>query len=186
MFEQLIQYDFLIFEFVNNNLQNPVFDFVLTTIRNQYIWGPLYVFIISFLLWNFGKKGFFAVLLIFLTVGISDLTSSRLIKNTVKRDRPCNDIIMKEKTRLLVRCGRGYSFTSSHATNHFALALIIGLLAYRRNRVILGALIVWAALISFAQVYVGVHYPFDVLAGSLTGIAIGLLLGFLFIPIIDL
>lgn len=186
MFETIIQFDLLIFEFINNQIQNPIFDFFLSSIRNKYIWGPLYVFILSFLILNFGKKGFFAVLLIFATVGVSDFVSSSIVKPSIKRDRPCNDFLVKEKTRLLVKCGRGYSFTSSHATNHFALAIIIGLLAYRRKRAILIYLLIWASLISFAQVYVGVHYPFDVLVGSLLGTLIALFIGFIFIPKIDI
>jgi len=186
MIDQLIQYDVFLFELINNQFQNPFFDFILTAARNKYIWGPLYVFILSFLLLNFGKKGLFAVLLVLVTVGISDFISSSIVKPAIKRDRPCNDVLQKKETRLLVKCGRGYSFTSSHATNHFALAIVIGLLFYRRKRFILISLMIWASFISYAQVYVGVHYPFDVLGGFLLGTFIGLILSLIFIPKIDL
>jgi undecaprenyl-diphosphatase len=76
--------------------------------------------------------------------------------------------------RLLVQCGSGYSFPSTHATNHFAFALfMIGTLA-QRYRWIVAPLIIWAAAIAYAQVYVGVHYPFDVLCGALLGSSIGI------------
>ena len=87
--------------------------------------------------------------------------------------RPCNDIIFQDTVELRVDCGGGYSFTSSHATNHFALAMFIIFTLGKKNRWIRWGLILWAGSIAYAQVYVGVHYPLDVFIGSLLGILIG-------------
>jgi undecaprenyl-diphosphatase len=94
------------------------------------------------------------------------------VKPLVERSRPCAeqssiDVIAK------VRCGSGYSFTSSHATNHFAIAIFFIFTLGRYIKYLSIGLIVWASLISLAQVYVGVHYPSDIFCGMLLGIAIG-------------
>ena len=114
------------------------------------------------------------VLALALTVGIADTISSKVIKKSVQRLRPCNDTQINQQVKLLVRCGGGYSFTSSHATNHFAVALfLIGTLGriFRRMK---WPLLFWAATIALGQVYVGVHYPFDILVGGTIGSLIGI------------
>ncbi len=113
-------------------------------------------------------------------VAVSDTTSSKLIKKSVQRIRPCNDANIKSEVQLLVTCGSGYSFTSSHATNHFAVATFLILTLFRRFRWAKFALVSWAASIAYGQVYVGVHYPLDVLAGSFLGIIIGVLLAMIY------
>ena len=112
--------------------------------------------------------------------GLADTTSSRLIKNTVKRVRPCNDENVKMHVKLLVPCGSGYSFTSSHAANHFAAAVFIIFTFLDNRKWLKWSLLVWAASISFGQVYVGVHYPLDVICGGLLGSGIGWLCAYLF------
>jgi undecaprenyl-diphosphatase len=104
---------------------------------------------------------------------LSDTTSSNLIKKNVRRLRPCNDVEMQDRIHERVRCGGGYSFTSSHAANHFAAAVfligVFGLSGRWQQKALLG----WAAAIAVSQVYVGVHYPLDVTCGALLGVAIG-------------
>src|SRR5690606_19825850 len=95
----------------------------------------------------------------------------------VERLRPCNDIELREDIIVRVRCGSGYSFTSSHATNHFAMAVMLTFLFYRRWKHVLWLSLFWAAAISFSQIYVGVHYPGDILVGALLGSTIGVING---------
>ena len=166
-----LEWDFQIFKMINTGLSSPLLDAFLPWTREPLFWVPLYLFIIAFVMFNFGKKGYWFVLFLAITVSNSDIVSSRLIKKSVERLRPCNDDNVAVIKR--VRCGGGYSFTSSHATNHFAVAsfLVSTLgLYFKRYR---GWLWLWAAVISFAQVYVGVHYPLDILAGALVGTIIG-------------
>jgi undecaprenyl-diphosphatase len=117
---------------------------------------------------------------------MSDQISSEIVKKTVERIRPCNDVVFKNYVRLLVRCGTGFSFTSSHATNHFCLASLfyffLNPLVLNRNRksLLLFALLIWASLIGIAQIYVGVHYPTDIFFGALLGTVIALFLIFIF------
>jgi membrane-associated phospholipid phosphatase len=169
--EFIVDIDFWIFSLING-LQLPVFlEVILTYWRNSFIWGPLYIFIIAFVFFNFRQKAYWFLLFSMITVGSTDMVSSKLIKQSVERLRPCNTEYLEVISR--VNCGRGYSFTSSHATNHFGLATfwIITLGFIKRKYKIL--LVIWAGLIGFCQVYVGVHFPLDILFGSFVGTAIG-------------
>jgi len=93
----------------------------------------------------------------------------------VARVRPCNDFSLATDIIHRVPCGSGLSFPSAHATNHFAIAVFLICLFYSRWKPVLPIGIFWAFIISFAQVYVGVHYPVDVTTGALLGITIGLI-----------
>lgn len=180
MLDQLIALDKELFLSINQGMSNILFDWLMPVLRNMFTWFPLYLFLIIFFIRNYRTRGIIMVAVLFINFGISDWMSSSVIKNSVQRIRPCNDIEMKEEMTLRVRCGGGYSFTSSHATNHFALAMMLIVYLYRRWRPILWIAPVWAASIGFAQIYVGVHYPGDVLVGSFLGAAIGLTVGWVY------
>ncbi|MFZ4860567.1 phosphatase PAP2 family protein [Sphingobacterium sp. Mn56C] len=180
MLQEIINIDKELFLAINQGLSNPIFDWLLPILRNPFTWAPLYLFLIIFFIKHYGKVGMLIVAFTLLNFGISDAVSSHLIKKTVKRIRPCNDIEFKHDVNVRVRCGSGFSFTSSHATNHFAMAFFWIVLFRRRWRHTLWLGILWAALVSFSQIYVGVHFPFDVLCGSILGILIGLTTGQLF------
>ncbi|MBK9017158.1 MAG: phosphatase PAP2 family protein [Saprospiraceae bacterium] len=169
----LLQFDENLFYLVNSGCQNQFFDWLMPLLRDKYIWLPLYVFIGSFLLLNFKQKGLYLCLAFVLTVGIADGTSSQLIKKNVQRLRPCKVLEPRKDMHLLVPCGSGFSFPSSHATNHFAIATYLFLIFGKFFRWIKIPLVLWASSIAFAQVYVGVHYPMDVIVGALLGFLIG-------------
>ena len=173
MLETLQHWDAFIFQGINSGLGNPVFDALLPWCREKWFWMPLYVFIVAFSVLNFGRRGWIIVLGLVLAAGLADFTSSTLIKKNVQRLRPCNNPEMVQTLELRAPCGSGYSFTSSHAANHFAAAVfLIGVFGgvFRWLRPVA---LVWAGIIAFSQVYVGVHYPGDVLIGALLGSAIG-------------
>jgi len=174
-------YDEWLFHILNGQCHNSFFDLVIPYWRSKYIWIPLYVFIASFLLINWKKRGLVILLFAIATVGVADFTSSKIVKPLVQRVRPCNDVTLTFEVRELVKCGGGYSFTSSHATNHFAIAvfLIIVLNVFRRKW-IRWALLAWAASIAYGQVYVGVHYPLDVITGAILGSLIGIIFANIF------
>ena len=180
MLQQIIELDKEVFLVINQGLSNPVFDWLLPILRNPYTWAPLYLFLIIFFIKHYGKLGILIVICTLMNFGISDGVSSHLIKKNVKRVRPCNDIEFKHEVNVRVRCGSGYSFTSSHATNHFAMAFFWIVLFRRKWRHTLWLCILWAVSVSFSQIYVGVHYPLDILFGALLGIIIGLTCGYLF------
>jgi len=173
---QLLQLDQELFLLINRGLAHPLLDALLPATRNMWLWAPLYLFFIAWLSINFGKKGWIVVGLVLLTFACTDMISSSFIKPLVDRLRPCNDPDLAEYVRLLVKCGGGKSFTSSHATNHFGVAMFLGLVLKPFFKPALFLLLLWAGTISLAQVYVGVHYPLDVIAGALLGSSIGFLI----------
>lgn len=170
---ELLHWDEHIFQLINSEWQNPFFDLVMPWLRNKYTWFPLYLFIFTFLVINFKKAGLVMALFIITAIGISDYTSSQLIKKNVRRARPCKVMEQPADMNLLVPCGSGYSFPSSHASNHFAISLFLFLSLGRLVPKYRYLLFLWAGLVSFAQVYVGLHYPLDIMAGGILGSLIG-------------
>lgn len=173
MLETLQHWDAAFFQFINGTLGNPFFDAVLPWCRERFFWAPVYLFVVAFSLLNFGRRGWLIIFGLVLAVGMTDFTSSTFVKKNAQRLRPCNDPSMVDRLELRVPCGSGYSFTSSHAANHFAAAVflisVFGGLSRRLKPIALS----WAGLIAFSQVYVGVHYPGDVICGALLGAVIG-------------
>jgi undecaprenyl-diphosphatase len=122
---------------------------------------------------NFGKQGWLILVFMGMTFGFADYFSSSVLKPSFERLRPCNDPEIKAEVNNLIPCGTGFSLPSSHAANHFALAVFLIMIFYNKWKPILGWSILWAFSICFAQVYVGVHYPFDVTFGGIVGGIIG-------------
>ncbi|MES2807217.1 MAG: phosphatase PAP2 family protein [Bacteroidota bacterium] len=178
--DYLLHLDRQIFYFINHDLGNAFFDVLMPVLRNKLVWIPLYIFIFVFCLWRYKKQGLIITVLLALTAGLADFGSATVIKSTFKRIRPCNDPAMAATIVSRVPCGTGFSFPSSHASDHFAIAMFLGMVFLKRYRWVLPAGLVWAALISFAQVYVGVHYPVDVTTGAVFGVLIGLLFYWIF------
>ncbi len=176
----LLTLDEQLFHWINSGWSNGFFDAIVPYWRHKLLWLPLYFFIVSFILINFKKKGIIMILAILLTGGVADIASSHIIKKNVERLRPCNDPDVRSEMTLRARCGRGYSFTSSHATNHFAIASIIVLLLGGIWKWIRWPLFIWAGTIAIGQVYVGVHYPIDILCGAILGYFCGRLVYYLY------
>jgi undecaprenyl-diphosphatase len=172
------QWDSALFEAINTGMSHPFLDVCMPFIRQPYFWLPLYVFFIAFVLRNFGRRGYWLLLFTLLTVSTSDSISSRPVKQYFQRLRPCNTEQLHVIER--VRCGSGFSFTSSHAANHFAIAAFLTLTLGRLFRRLPLWLFLWAATVGFAQVYVGVHFPGDILGGALLGLLIGVFWASLF------
>jgi len=174
MMESLMQFDTDLFLEIHRGMANSFFDWLMPLMRNRYFWAPLYLFIIIFCIKEYRKKGLLLVAGLLLTFAIGDMVASRIIKPNVARVRPCNEIRLRADIIPRVNCGSGKSFPSAHATNHFAIGVFLILVFYDRWKAILPLGIAWASIISFAQVYVGVHYPLDVFAGAILGILIAL------------
>jgi undecaprenyl-diphosphatase len=141
--------------------------------RESIFHVPLYVFILIYVIQHFGKKGFWWFLGAVSLVAFSDLISSHLIKDYFERPRPCRDPFLVHQIRFLAKyCGANGSFTSSHAVNHFAFAAY-GYFTLGKNSPWFKYLFIWAAIIAYSQVYVGVHFPSDVLVGGFLGMLFG-------------
>lgn len=173
-FERVLQLDRDLFFLINSGSSNSFFDLILPYIRNANTWIPFYLFLLIFIPLKHKKKGLFWVLLIAATGAVTDPVSSRLIKENIFRLRPCGDISLAGQVHFLLQyCPQSSSFTSSHAANHFGFATFFyfTLRTYYGNRVWL--IFLWAFIICYAQIYVGVHYPLDIIGGAVAGSIIG-------------
>ncbi|WP_316830071.1 phosphatase PAP2 family protein [Pedobacter aquatilis] len=173
MIESLQQFDVELFLKIHRGLSNGFLDWLMPLVRNRFFWSPLYLFIVVFCIKQYKKQGYYIIGMVLFTFAMGDLIASRLIKPFVQRVRPCNDFNLANDIIHRVPCGSGLSFPSAHATNHFAIAVFLICVFYSRWKPILPLGIFWAAMISFAQVYVGVHYPIDVSTGAILGTVIG-------------
>ncbi len=174
----VLQYDQYLFKVINNHWQNNFFDWLMPLLRNATFWIPLYFFLILFGVINFKNKGWWWVIFGACTAILTNFISSDLIKENVTRIRPCNDASLGDWVRVLVSYKpQSSSFTSSHATNHFGIATYFFITLKQRFRIWPWIFFLWAFMISIAQVYVGVHYPLDILCGAMIGILIGYLCG---------
>jgi undecaprenyl-diphosphatase len=159
---------------INQGASNPVFDAVLPWLRESSFWVPLYLFMAIFILYNFGWRGLIWGLALGLTIALADNLSSKWIKYAFMRLRPCQDPDFFQYIKLRVGyCPGNPSFTSSHAANHFAVAGFVYFAGKKYFTKHMAWFFLWAGIISFAQVYVGVHYPIDILGGTLVGTALG-------------
>lgn len=172
--QQLIHLDKELFKLINGQWTNSFFDWIMLWLRNSTLWVPLYFFLFLFLAINYKKQGLWIIIFAIITVAITDSVSSKIIKPYFGRLRPCNDPDMMGMVRFLLhyRPGNG-SFTSSHAANHFGMAMFLytALKKYFGKWMLL--FFVWAFFISYAQIYVGVHYPLDILGGAVFGCLVG-------------
>lgn len=184
--QKIQEWDSRLFLWLNHQLQNPLFDAMLPFFRDSVFWMPLYLFIIVFVFLNFDHKGWWWVLAFLTTVAITDLTGTYLFKETIQRIRPCNEPDLSGQVRLLIRsCPGGYSFLSNHAANHFGMATFLIFTFGRIFNSWVYVFYLWAILISFAQIYVGAHYPLDILGGAVSGIITGYFTALVYHSVVD-
>lgn len=179
--EWLRYLDTRLFLKINTEWTSPFLDNLFPWYREANAWVPLYLFLIVFALMNFKQKVIPWILFVALTATLTDQISSSLIKNWIARPRPCRDELFMSQVRLILNnCSGGYSFPSSHATNHFGFAMFVFLTLKPILKQWSWLFFVWAVTICYGQVYVGVHYPLDVFCGAILGTVIGYLMATFF------
>lgn len=166
-----------VFELLNQTIAHPALDAVLPVWREKTTWVPAYL-VVAALLWRrYGwRRTLYLLVAVGVTVAVADQLAASVIKPWAGRLRPCATpgLVVRE----LVGCGGRWSFPSNHATNHFAVATLLALTwlgrAHWAWRLLLFA---WAASISLAQVYVGKHWPGDIVVGAALGMAVAVGVG---------
>jgi membrane-associated phospholipid phosphatase len=178
--DQLFEWDKQAFIAINRNGSSDILNIILPFLRESQFWVPFYLFMILFMTMNFKVRGWWWVVGFVLTAALADIISSQLIKETILRIRPCRDPAFAAEVIFRANyCPKSSSFTSSHATSHFALSMFIWQTLKRLSRW-WGMIFLWAFSICYTQVYVGVHYPLDVICGGVLGCSIGAAMAYVY------
>ena len=163
MIDKIVEIDKQIMVFLNKTISNPIFDFIMPIITNQNFLVFSGLILIGYLAYFGGKKGRITIVILLIAAGFSDAICFQIIKPWVGRIRPSHEFY--EYINLLVSKGGKYSFPSNHAANSFVFATVLSYF-YDRKKI---SLYILASTIAFSRVYVGVHYPLDIIFGSIIG-----------------
>ena len=163
MIDTIVEIDKQIMVFFNKTISNPIFDFIMPIITNQNFLVFFGLILIGYLAYFGGKRGRITIVLLLIAASFSDAICFQIIKPWVGRIRPSHEFY--EYINLLVSKGGKYSFPSNHAANSFVFATVLSYF-YDKNRI---SLYILASTIAFSRVYVGVHYPLDIIFGSIIG-----------------
>ncbi len=163
-----------------NSYHNPWLDQLVTFLSSTSAWIPLYAFLLYLIIKNFRKETWMVLVAIAITIVLADQITSTVMKPFFARLRPSHEPGLEGLVHIVNHYkGRKYGFASSHAANTFGIATLMWLLL-KSYRPWIALLFLWALLVGYTRVYLGVHYPGDILAGELVGFLCALAVYFLF------
>ena len=166
MIDKIVEIDKQVMVFLNKTISNPIFDIIMPIITNQNFLVFSGLLVLGYLAIYGGKRGRITIVVLLIAVSASDAICFQIIKPWVGRLRPSYEFY--EYINLLVSKGGKYSFPSNHASNSFVFATVLSYFYDKRNSL----LFLLASTIAFSRIYVGVHYPLDIVFGSIIGYVI--------------
>ena len=181
MLETIEAWDQRLFLFLNG-FHNAFFDTLMYWITYKYTWYPLYLLLIIAIISKYRWQGLIICLTMIFAVSISDQITSGFMKPYFGRLRPCYDLRIQELVHVVAGCGGKYGFASSHSSTTFGLATTVWL-ALRQWSTYFRWAFLWAGIIAYSRIYVGVHYPVDILIGACVGIIVGWLMYLLYLKV---
>ena len=168
MIETLDRLDKALFLWLNGKY-TPWLDPIMVWVTERNSWIPFYALLIGWLVYVYRRRAIALLLTLVAAVALADQVASSVLKPMFLRLRPCHEVTLTKLIHPVLECGGRYGFVSSHAATTFALATSLWLLVGRRYPWV-GVWFGWAAVVSYSRIYVGAHYPLDVLAGSGVGV----------------
>ena len=175
MIDQILEYDTQLFLFLNN-LGSPAWDNFWLFVTNRFAFIPLYVYLLYLLYKKYGLKALFVfAIVVTLMITFTDQITN-VFKRGFARPRPCSIAELVDKMRFVVDyCGK-YGFFSGHSANSMAVAVFTGLMLKTYYKNLIFIMLFWSAVVAYSRIYVGVHYPLDIVCG----LTFGAFSGFLF------
>jgi undecaprenyl-diphosphatase len=178
MIDYLLEIDREIFLLLNG-FHTPWLDPVMVFISEKLVWIPLYIYLVYLIFKDYSKAGWLVLIGIVLTITLADQVASTLMKPFFARLRPSHEPSLQSLVHIVDGYkGRKFGFASSHAATTFGIATFLFLL-FRKKRKWIALLFVWATVVTYSRIYLGVHYPGDILVGAMIG-ALAALAGFKF------
>ena len=147
-----------------NGMNTPWLDPIMGLISAKWTWLPFYAVLLAWMVSVYKKQVWKLLLAVTFLIFLTDRISSGIFKPWVQRDRPCHTLSIQAQVHTVDGCGGQWGFMSSHAANVFGLALMLWILLHKRSPGI-AWMFAWAVLVSYSRIYVGAHYPLDILAG---------------------
>jgi undecaprenyl-diphosphatase len=168
MIDQLLEIDRELFLYLNG-LHTPWLDPVMLFITETLSWLPLHLFLLYLIFKDHQKKGWLVLIGLMITIVLADQVTSTLMKPYFARFRPSHEPSLQSLVHIVNGYKGGkFGFASSHAANTFGTATFLFLL-FGKTRKWIVMLFLWAALVTYSRIYLGVHYPGDIVVGGLVG-----------------
>jgi undecaprenyl-diphosphatase len=179
MLESILKFDTALFLFLNG-IHSPFWDPIMIFFSGKLTWIPFYLLLTYLIYRKYGWHTVWVLLAAALVVTLADQSSVHMFKNVFERLRPCHNPEIKDLIHLATgRCAGGrFGFVSSHAANTFGVAMFLSLALRMKWFTVL--MMFWALVVSYSRIYLGVHYPADIICGALLGLACGYVVWLLF------